>query len=428
MCRGPSGGHCRAHPSCGAPSPLPAAGHARPVRDEHTVAAALDALKARSGSHSPSVTEIERALPGLVAIDACFLSNPYATDEVVRRLRTIPPARLERMVCHYPSQSGATAELLAPAVGVAPDLLHVANGATEVIRALLAGATGPLVLPVPTFSAYYEFAAGSTIPHRLAPERDFRLDFGELEALVDRYAPDTVVVINPNNPDGGLAAQGALVDFVARMEGRVGQVIVDESFAAFASEDEPPTLAPLVTDLPHLVVVNSLSKSHGIPGLRLGYAVMSPARVREMRARDLWSVNAFAEWFCGLLADPDHRRAQEAARRRYVRDTRSLVTGLAGLPGVRVFPSAANFALLELDRSARAVATALLARHGIYVRDCGDKWGLEGDRYLRVAGRREAENRAVLAALADVLDEPSSNAHAPVPIECDLATDFVAAL
>ena len=427
LCRAPRGGHCRAHPSCGAPARA-AAPDPLPRLDEHSVADALQLLKAGSGSHSPSVAEVERAIPGLVKVDACFLSNPYATDEVMRRLRSIAPAALERMVSHYPSQGGAIASTLAPSVGVPPDQLVVANGACEVIQALLARAPGPLLLSLPTFSAYYEFASGPVVPHHLDPEQDFRLDLDELEAMVERYEPDTVVIINPNNPDGGLVPEAALVDFVRRMQGRVRQVIVDESFAAFASEDEPPTLAPLVTDLPHLVVVNSLSKSHGIPGLRLGYAVMSPARVREMRARDLWSINAFAEWFCGLLADPDYRRAQEAARRRYVRDTRRLITGLGDLPGVRVFPSAANFALLELDRSARAVATALLARHGIYVRDCGDKWGLEGDRYLRVAGRREAENRAVLAALADVLAEPSGNGRAPVPTERGHATDFVAAL
>jgi histidinol-phosphate/aromatic aminotransferase/cobyric acid decarboxylase-like protein len=406
MCRAPGGGHCSSHPSCGAWS-RSAVGSTTPPRDERSVAAALRLLKAGSGSHSPSVAEVERAMPGLVKIDACFLSNPYAADEVVRRLRAIPPQALERMVSHYPSQGGAIAELLAPSVGVPADHLHVANGATEVIEALLAPAPGPLVLPLPTFSAYHEFAAGRVIPHRLSPERRFRLDLAELEGLIDRHSPDTVVIINPNNPDGGLVGHDRLVNFVGRLDGRVEQVIVDESFGTFATDDEPPTLAPLVAEMPHLVVVNSLSKSHGIAGLRLGYAVMSPARVRRLRARALWNLNALAEWFCGLLADPDYRRVQEGARRRYVRESRRLFAGLAGLPGVKAYPSAANFALLELDRPAQDVATALLARHGVYVRDCGDKWGLDGDRFLRVAGRRESENRRILAALADVLAEPA---------------------
>jgi adenosylcobyric acid synthase len=83
-----------------------------------------------------------------------------------------------------------------------------------------------------------------------------------------------------------------------------------------------------------------------------------------------------------------------------VRTTRRLLAGLGELPGVTAFPSAADFALLELDRPAGEVATELLARHGVYVRDCGDKWGLSRGRFLRVAARREPENRYILAAFA----------------------------
>lgn len=72
------------------------------------------------------------------------------------------------------------------------------------------------------------------------------------------------------------------------------------------------------------------------------------------------------------------------------------------------FPSAASFALLELDRPASELSTRLLARHGVYVRDCADKRGLHGDRCLRVAARTRAENRRILAALADVLAAPAA--------------------
>jgi histidinol-phosphate/aromatic aminotransferase/cobyric acid decarboxylase-like protein len=406
MCRAPGGGHCHAHPSCGAPARA-AAPDPLPRLDEHSVAEALQLLKAGSGSHSPSVAEVERAIPGLVQVDACFLSNPYATDEVMRRLRSIAPAALERMVSHYPSQGGAIASTLAPSVGVPSDQLVVANGACEVIQALLARAPGPLLLSLPTFSAYYEFASGPVVPHELDPGQDFRLDLDELEAMVERYEPDTVVIINPNNPDGGLVPEATLIDFVRRMQGRVRQVIVDESFSHFSTDGSPPTLAPLVAELPHLVVVNSLSKSHGIAGLRVGYAVMSPLRARQIRGASLWNLNAFAEWFCGLLSDPEYRAAYEGARRRYVRATQRLFAALADLPGVRVFPSAANFALLELDRPASEVAASLLARHGVYVRDCSDKWGLDGDRFLRVAARSASENRRIVAALSEVLAAPA---------------------
>lgn len=405
MCRAPGGRHCRSQPGCRVPPrrferPEPADGVRR----------ALQRLKADAGSHSPSVVELERAIPGVVQVDACFLSNPYASELVYDRLRAIDPPALARMVSHYPSQGAAIASLLAPYVGVDADQLCVGNGACEVIHALLARRPGPLLLSLPTFSAYYEFAPSRVVPHRLDPRDGFALDLDELESLVDRHAPATVVIINPNNPNGALIDHHALVGFVERMRGRVPQVIVDESFGHFVTESTPPTLAGLVAEHPHLVVVNSLSKSHGIAGLRVGYAVTAPETAREVRAASLWNLNAFAEWFCGLLTDPEYVRAYEAARRRYVRESRRHFAALAALDGVQAFPTAANFALLELDRPAAEVTGALLERHGVYVRDCADKWGLDGDRYIRVAARDQAENDTVLAALGDVLAVPAGHA------------------
>jgi histidinol-phosphate/aromatic aminotransferase/cobyric acid decarboxylase-like protein len=381
-----------------------------PMRDERWVAEALRRLKAAAGTHSPSVAELERALPGVVGVDACFLSNPYATDVVMSRLRAIAPQRLERMVSHYPSQSRAIAAMLAPSVGVPADQLVVANGACEVIAALLAHVPGTLLLSLPTFSAYYEFARGTVVTNRLDPAGDFRLDLDALQRLVDRHAPDTVVIINPNHPDGGLVAHDDLVAFVERMHRRVRQVIVDESFAAFTTLDQPRSLAPLVAELPHLVVVNSLSKSHGIAGLRLGYAVAAPLRARQLQRASLWNLNAFAEWFCELLIDKHYTSAYQHARRRYIREARRLFTALADLPGVTAYPSRANFALLKLQRPAAEVAGELLVRHRVYVRDCADKWGLDGRHYLRIAARAQHDNTRILTALTDVLAQPSVQA------------------
>ena len=224
-----------------------------------------------------------------------------------------------------------------------------------------------------------------------------------------RHTPSTVVIINPNNPDGGLIPHTALVGFLERVHDRVDQVIVDESFSHFTTEAVPATVADLVDVMPNLVVVNSLSKSHGVAGLRLGYAVMSAQRAKTLRDRSLWNLNAFAEWFCTLLGDPSFQLTYEGARRRYVRDTRALFRGLATLPGAEAFPSSANFALLRLDRPAAEVAGALLARHGIYVRDCADKRGLDhGGRFIRIAARTASENLRIVDGLRAVLSRPAS--------------------
>jgi histidinol-phosphate/aromatic aminotransferase/cobyric acid decarboxylase-like protein len=292
----------------------------------------------------------------------------------------------------------------------------LANGACEVIQALLVSASGPVLLNLPTFSAYYEFANSAVQVNELDPRRDFRVDLDQLEQLVHRHRPHTVVIINPNNPDGGLIPYTDLVAWLERVHDRVPQIIVDESFSHFTTEDAPPTLAGLVEDMPHLVVVNSLSKNYGIAGLRLGYAVMSAPRARALRGNSLWNLNAFAEWFTTLLGDPVFQQAYERARLRYFRDIRTFFADLTTLPGITVHPSAANFALLRLNRPAEQVTGSLLARHGVYVRDCADKRGLTcGEQYVRVAARTRSENRCIVDSLRDVLNEPAEQRQRMVP-------------
>jgi histidinol-phosphate/aromatic aminotransferase/cobyric acid decarboxylase-like protein len=117
-------------------------------------------------------------------------------------------------------------------------------------------------------------------------------------------------------------------------------------------------------------------------------------------------INALGEWFATLLCDPEFQQAYELARRRYVRDARRLFAELDMLPCAKVYPSAANYALLELDRTAAEVTSALLSRHGVYVRDCADKRGLEGgQRFIRVAARSQHENRRIVNALRNVLSQ-----------------------
>jgi hypothetical protein len=144
MCRVPGSSHCRAHPGCNVSN---ATGRAFAARDERAVAGVLRELKTASGSHSPSVIEVERALPGLVGVDACFLSNPYATNVVMSRLRALDPSRLERMVSHYPSRGLRLRRCSQSSLAVPAEKVCVGNGACELIHALLAAARGPLLWP-----------------------------------------------------------------------------------------------------------------------------------------------------------------------------------------------------------------------------------------------------------------------------------------
>lgn len=188
-------------------------------------------------------------------------------------------------------------------------------------------------------------------------------------------------------------------------------MILDESFVDFAWEDEERNRTSLGNEaagMPNVVLVKSMSKDFGIAGLRAGYAIMAADRVRELLDNGyLWNVSGLTEFFFRLFTQQRFQEDYAAVRLRYIEEAVAFFDALDRIELVRRYPTMANFALVELDAAApvELVAPLMLIRHGIYVRDCRDKIGLEDGQYLRIASRKAFENDAILAALSAVVAE-----------------------
>jgi len=266
--------------------------------DEAVIADRLMKLKDEAGSHSPSFLTLREQIPELeIAVDACFISNPYATqlflDYLQREL--IDTGAIRDVLGSYPSQNQVIAALLAAHLGLGPEWLFVGNGAIEIIQAVIHNfAKRRVLVNLPTFSSYYEFAEGrvDVVFHALRKEDDFRLDPDEYLAKVAETHPDLVVLINPNNPDGSYLPCEDLSRIVAGLPPDV-TCVVDESFIHFAFEDMNLDIRSVIGECghrPNLVVVKSMSKDFGIAGIRAGYAVMHPERVGSLlRNGFLWN-------------------------------------------------------------------------------------------------------------------------------------------
>jgi len=206
---------------------------------------------------------------------------------------------------------------------------------------------------------------------------------------------DLVLTGNPNNPTGTLDPAATL----ARLA-RPGRVlVVDEAFMEL-TPGEAESLAGR-RDLPGVVVVRSLTKLWGLAGIRAGYLLAPPQTASLLRAaRQPWSVNSLA---CVALATWADQGAEHAAHRvRRLAVTREqLAAALAALPGVRIWPSAANFLLLQVADGPAVFAA--LAACGIAVRPCQSFPGLTSD-HLRVAVRDPADNQRLVDALGQALD------------------------
>jgi histidinol-phosphate/aromatic aminotransferase/cobyric acid decarboxylase-like protein len=374
----------------------------------------LNALKAESGSHSPSLYTLRDRLPGLeIRVDACFLSNPYATDLFISRLKSdlIDTGDLRKVLEFYPSQNHHVAGLLARALGIEQQNIFICNGAIEAIQASIHRFAGSRVgVIIPTFSPYYEYLRRDqeAFFYKLERENDFALDVDDFIEFVSSNRIDTVCLINPNNPNGGYVPIDGMRKLLAAFAD-LDLIVLDESFIDFAYEDEQRNRQSLVVDaaqMPNVVLVKSMSKDFGIAGLRAGYAVMSPERVTELLQNGyLWNINGLCEFFFRLFAEPEFQGQYAAARLRYLDEASRFFESLSEIEHLRTYSTKANFCLVELDAVVPLpmFVPLLLVRYGVYIRDCRDKIGLEDGQYVRIAGRKESENEVMLEALRDVI-------------------------
>jgi histidinol-phosphate/aromatic aminotransferase/cobyric acid decarboxylase-like protein len=350
------------------------------------------ALKAESGSHSPSISTLLKEIPEIqINVDACFLSNPYATDLFMKYLDQdlIKKDRLREVLEFYPPQNYDISRYVAKAIGVEKGNIFVGNGAIEIIQAVMHRFVKQrLCVILPTFSSYYEFARPDTevFYYQLRKENNFVLDIEDYIRFVRDNKVDTIVLINPNNPNGGYLPKEDLQNLIESLS-NLESIIVDESFIHFAYENADMyqiTSEELIDKYPNLIIVKSMSKDFGIAGIRAGYAVMNAKRVQTLLGNGyLWNVSGLADYFFKIYSDRVFQEEYDIVRRKYIMNTRMFMDEINTLKNIKAYPSKANFVLIE---------------HGIYVRDCSDKNGLNGN-FIRIASRSFEENLKIIAAI-----------------------------
>ncbi len=225
-----------------------------------------------------------------------------------------------------------------------------------------------------------------------------------IEHLLDPF--DVVVLGSPNNPTGALKTRNQWLALLEKPWLRPKTWLVDEAFIEFVADHERETLLPLLSEYRSVIVLRSLTKTWSIPGLRLGFLVTSNAswmeRLRMMQPP--WSINAVAQaWSAEYLTPENHARM--LAGLRELPGTRSrFEAALSRIAGLRVYPSAANFLLVELlDSSVDALRVYQeLGRRGLLVRVCDSFHSMPTGRFIRVAVRTEEENNRLAQELASI--------------------------
>jgi threonine-phosphate decarboxylase len=324
---------------------------------------------------------------------------PRVRERLAERLHE--PGFLER----YPDgEYRELAEVLAERLEVDPSAVLISNGATALIRqSVKAASADTAVFPIPAFSEYeaaLRAAGTSPVTHLLREEEGFRLDVEALREVLRSRRPGLCLVNNPHNPSGALASRAEMRSLLSTTREIGTTLVVDEAFIDYAPEE---TVCSEVAG-PGLIVIRSLTKFYGIPGLRVGFAVASKDEAGRLAAQiPSWPAGRLdvAAALAALESSDDERARRENRSRRAL-----LEEGLRRC-GLECFPSAANFLLIRLAENMPApiVAERLVRDHRILVRDCSSYEGLPKGRYLRVAVRRPEENERLLAALESVTRE-----------------------
>lgn len=336
--------------------------------------------------------------------------NPLGPSPLV--WRAITSAR--HLLSHYPDPDcWALRQALAAQWQCDSAQIVVGNGSMELISAIpRALKIERLLLVQPTFSGYAASmarAGGRVTQFYADRDEQYALPVERICGLLHRQKKgprsiDGVAFCNPNSPTGQVCDTDAVLA-LARMAQRRGVwLIVDETFADYCPER---SILPLASSLSRVVVLRSLTKFYGLPGLRVGYAVSAESVVQKLReALPPWSVNAMGQ-VAALAALRDRAHVRKSLQ--FMQHERArLAALLAALPGCRVFPAQANFIFVELPRGWRArKMTELLRQEGLLIRDCSSVPGANA-RSIRIAVRLQPDNDRLLRALSRWLSERRS--------------------
>lgn len=324
---------------------------------------------------------------------------PELKLETLQALRDLPFSRYDyalrpRLIQALADYTGAAGEQIIPG-----------NGADELIQLCQIALSRPgtrVICTSPTFMVYGLVAAALRLPLVNVPLLPPGFDLDPDAVAATAREGDIVFLCRPNNPTGNIFPRDQVLELLARLEERGATAVVDEAYYEFSGE----TLAGEVISgrRGNVVVLRTMSKAFRIAGLRLGYAIAAEPLVPALeRARLHYNVSAATMVIAlGVLANPKIARRTASALNR-LRDV--LSASLAELPGVRVYPSRANFVLLSLSCLAAPVVSALAAR-GIIIRQYPGEPGLE--KSIRVSVGSHRENRTVAAALREVLAQTAS--------------------
>jgi len=342
-------------------------------------------------------------------LDFCYLVNPYFPS---RRMKDELRANFDTLLTEYPSGMKVNTLIASKCFGVSEPYIVPGNGAAELIKVLMEDASDlsphtsnfKIGFTRPTFEEYPNRYDKDQQVTFVPQNEDYRYTADDLMAFFGDKDIRQLMVINPDNPSGNFIPKNDVLRLAQWCEDKGIRLVVDESFVDFSEDYAHNSLLSdeLLEAYPHMAVMKSISKSYGVPGLRLGILASADKELIARIKKDvsIWNLNSFAEFFMQIYNK--HEKDYQRACDKFVKERADFYEKLCQIPFFRVMPSQANYFLCEVlpPYTASEIVIYMLKQHNILTRDCSLKTGLDPNKqYMRIAVRNHEDNTRLVEGL-----------------------------
>ncbi|MBR8704735.1 pyridoxal phosphate-dependent aminotransferase [Bacteroides pyogenes] len=337
-------------------------------------------------------------------LDYCYLVNPYFNrskiiDEMEANFRTL--------ISEYPAGMSVNSNLASECWNIKQEYIIPGNGAAELIKVLMENLDGKVGVIRPTFEEYPNRMLDEQVVAFVSRNETFRYDADDLIEFFGKNPVNSLLLINPDNPSGNFIMMDGVHKVAQWCQNNGIRFVLDESFVDFSVGFANNTFLNnmILEKYPHMCVMKSISKSYGVPGLRLGILCSADtALIAKMKKQvSIWNINSFAEYFMQIY--PKYREDYYIACEQFIQAREDFEVELKKIPFIKVMPSQANYFFLEVlpPYKAKELCVILLKKYNILASACLVKKGIEPNRYMRIAVRDHVDNELFIKAMRELI-------------------------
>ena len=338
-------------------------------------------------------------------LDFCYLVNPYfPPKKMINEIKS----SFENLITQYPSGMKVNSLLAAKNFNIHQENIVVGNGAAELIKSLMNKFDGKMGIIKPTFEEYnHRYDEKEIIVY--SPENE---NYGySAKDLIEYYSNKNIknlILINPDNPSGNYINKNGLLELIKWSNKNNIRLLIDESFVDFADEEDSTVInQEIIEKNNNLFVMKSISKSYGVPGLRLGILASGNKEIIDYVKKDvsIWNINSFGEFY--LQIAEKYKKDYKKALEKFKIERNRFINELSNIKSIRIVPTQANYIMAEIinGMTAKELNMELLDRYNILIKDLTEKIKDNDRQYVRIAIRNTEDNNKLIKGLENILNK-----------------------